>query len=114
VEGSEANKNSVPGDTVSEPLKDTFGPALNIFMKLMAIISLVYNRAIAEFSTTVRPALCSKLQSFMSGYKVSLVAVQVKTVVISPASCFLRCVTTTGAASCGIGCHSQMMHTLET
>eukprot|EP00466_Bigelowiella_natans_P000779 jgi/Bigna1/57782/fgenesh1_pm.29_\ len=33
---------SVIGDTVGDPLKDTSGPALNIVMKLMAIISLVF------------------------------------------------------------------------
>ena len=32
----------IQGDTVGDPLKDTSGPALNIVMKLMAIISLVF------------------------------------------------------------------------
>merc|ERR1712060_431695 len=38
------------GNTVGAPLKDTSGPALNIVMKLTAIISLVFGSAIAEFS----------------------------------------------------------------
>jgi len=32
----------VIGDTVGDPLKDTSGPSLNILMKLMAILSVVF------------------------------------------------------------------------
>merc|ERR1712137_402517 len=50
--GSEAHKNSVTGDTVGDPLKDTSGPALNIVMKLTAIISLVFGTAIKKYSNS--------------------------------------------------------------
>jgi len=42
--------NGVIGDTVGDPLKDTSGPALNIVMKLCAIMSLVFGSVIANFS----------------------------------------------------------------
>ncbi|KAH9254576.1 V-type H(+)-translocating pyrophosphatase [Batrachochytrium salamandrivorans] len=40
--GSEWHKSVVVGDTVGDPFKDTSGPALNIVMKLMAVLSLVF------------------------------------------------------------------------
>jgi len=39
---TDVHKAAVVGDTVGDPLKDTSGPALNIVMKLMAILSLVF------------------------------------------------------------------------
>ena len=52
--GSDAHHAAVVGDTVGDPCKDTSGPSLNILIKLMTMVSVVFTPVVVKFSPIVQ------------------------------------------------------------
>ena len=51
--GSDAHKAAVVGDTVGDPFKDTSGPSLNILIKLMGMVSVVFAGLIVKYAPQI-------------------------------------------------------------
>ena len=51
--GSDAHKAGVVGDTVGDPFKDTSGPSLNILIKLMSMVSVVFAGLVVKFAPQI-------------------------------------------------------------
>jgi len=58
--GSDFHKAAVVGDTVGDPFKDTAGPSINILIKLMSMVSIVFAGLIVAYSPMIEAVYSGK------------------------------------------------------
>lgn len=58
--GSDVHKATVTGDTVGDPFKDTAGPCINILIKLMSMVSIVFAGLIVAYSPIIQKTYVGK------------------------------------------------------
>ncbi|MFH1617991.1 MAG: sodium/proton-translocating pyrophosphatase, partial [Candidatus Margulisiibacteriota bacterium] len=51
--GTPVHAAAVVGDTVGDPFKDTSGPSINILLKLMTIVSLIFGPVLAKYHAVI-------------------------------------------------------------
>lgn len=69
--GSTVHKATVVGDTVGDPFKDTAGPCINILIKLMSMVSIVFSGLIVTYSPKIEKLY---MPVYKQDYKIELVA----------------------------------------
>jgi K(+)-stimulated pyrophosphate-energized sodium pump len=67
--GSACHKATVVGDTVGDPFKDTAGPCINILIKLMSMVSIVFAGLIVAYSPKIESLYSGKQMTILEQYE---------------------------------------------